>query len=93
MIPGQKGQFVKGQIEGDPNKLEFLLFKTSMNLSNQESVVTVHSNGMVLIPLQNFQGMPVRLEKGVELGVVRECDLPDQGTIVTPQTVDSSSGQ
>ena len=27
--------------------------------------------------------MPVRLEKGVELGVARECDLPDQVTIAT----------
>ena len=56
-----------------------------LGLSTQDSVVTVHLDGMVLIPLQNFQGMPVRLERRVELGVARECDLRDQVTIVKPR--------
>ena len=30
--------------------------------------------------------MPVRLERRVELGVARECDLRDQVTIVKPRT-------
>ena len=84
-IPGQKGRFVKGQVDGDSSDLEHLLFEPKheslepLGLSTQESIVTVHPDGMVLIPLQNFQGVPVRPEKGVELGVARQCDLPDQG--------------
>lgn len=53
----------------------------------------MHSDGSVLIPLHNFQGMPVRLEKGVELGVARQCDLPDQVNVDVPQTVDSELPQ
>ena len=49
----------------------------------------MHSDGSVLIPLQNFQGVPVRLEKGAELGVARQCNLPDQVNIDVFQTVDS----
>ena len=94
-IPGQKGRFVKGRIEGDPSKLEHLLFEPKyeslepLGLCTQESILTVHSDGSVLIPLQNFQGMPVRLERGAELGVARQCNLPDQVNIDVPQTVDS----
>ena len=93
--PVEKGLFVKGQVDGDSSNLEHLLFEPKheslepFGLSTQESIVTVHPDGMVLIPLQNFQGVPVRLEKGVEFGVARQCDLPDQVSIDLPQTVDS----
>ena len=94
-IPGQKGRFVKDQVNGDSSNLELLLFEPKheslepLGLSTRESIVTVHPNGMVLITLQNFQGVPVRLEKGVELGVARQCNLPEQVSIDLPQTVDS----
>lgn len=42
---------------------------------------------MVLIPIQNFQGMPDRLEKGVDLEWL-DSHLPNQVTIDSPQTVD-----
>ena len=32
--------------------------------------------GKALIPLQNFQGMSVKLTEGVQLGVASLCDLP-----------------
>ena len=60
-----------------------------LGLFTQESITKVHSGGSVLIPLQNFQGMPVRLEKGIELGVARPCDLPDQVNIDVPQLTTS----
>lgn len=60
-----------------------------LGLCTQESLITVHSDGSVLIPLQNFQGMSVRLEKETELGVARGCNLPDQVDIDVPQTIDS----
>ena len=96
-IPGQKGRFVKARVDGDPHEVEHLLFEPkhefleSLGVCTQESVVTVHPDGMVLIPMQNFQGVPVRLEGGVQLGVVRQCDLhvPDQVIIDVPETVDS----
>ena len=95
IIPGQKGRFVRGQVEGNPSKVEHLLFEPKhetlepLGLCTQESLVTVHPDGSVLIPLQNFQGMPVWLEEGSELGVARACDLPDQVSFDMSQTVDS----
>ena len=95
IIPGQKGRFVRGQVEGNPSKMEHLLFEPKhetlepLGLCTQESLVTVHPDGSVLIPLQNFQGMPVWLEEGSELGVARACDLPDQVSFDMSQTVDS----
>ena len=95
IIPGQKGRFVRGQVEGNPNKVEHLLFEPKhetlepLGLCTQESIVTVHPDGSVLIPLQNFQGVPVWLEGGSELGVARACDLPDQVSLDISQTVDS----
>ena len=95
IIPGQKGRFVRGQVEGNPNKVEHLLFEPKhetlepLGLCTQESIVTVHPDGSVLIPLQNFQGVPVWLEEGSELGVARACDLPDQVSLDISQTVDS----
>ena len=55
--------------------MEHLLFEHKhetlehLGFCTQESLVTVHSDGSVLIPLQNFQGMPAWLEEGSELGV------------------------
>ena len=58
-----------------------------LGLFTQESLIVVHADDSVLIPLQTFQGMPVRLEKGIELGVARVYDLPDQVTIDAPQLI------
>ena len=75
--PRQKGRFVQGQVEGNLCKMEHLVFEPRreslkpLGLFTQESLIDVHADGSVLIPLQNFQGMPVRLEKGIKLGVAR----------------------
>ena len=44
----------------------------------QESLISVQPDGTALIPMQNFQGMPIRLGEGVRLGVVSQCELPDE---------------
>ena len=50
-IPGQKGRFVEGQIEGDPGKVDHLLFEPKhkslehLGLANQESVASHCSLG------------------------------------------------
>ena len=40
-----------------------------LELSTQEALVSVHADGSVFIPIQNFQCIPVKLEEGLELGV------------------------
>ena len=56
IILGQKGCFVRGQVEGNPSKMEHLLFEPKhetlepLGLYTQESLVIVHSDGSVMIP-------------------------------------------
>ena len=53
VIPGQKGCFVRGRVEDNPNKIEHLLFEPKhetlepSGLCTQESLVSVHSDGSV----------------------------------------------
>ena len=81
-IPSQKGRFVKAHVDCDPSQGDHLLFEPrhstleSLGLNTQESLLTVHSDGMVLIPVENFQGIPVILEKGAQLGVAKRYE-PD----------------
>ena len=69
-ILSQKGRFLKAHVDGESPRSESLLFEPPhealepLGLGTQESLVTIHSDGMVLIPVQNFQGIPARLEKG-----------------------------
>ena len=81
-IPSQKGRFVKAHVDCNPSQGDHLLFEPrhstleSLGLNTQESLLTVHSDGMVLIPIENFQGIPVILEKGAQLGVAKRYE-PD----------------
>ena len=43
-----------------------------------ESLVSVDSEGLAIIPLQNYQGVCVQLDPGMEIGAVRRCELPDE---------------
>ena len=43
-----------------------------MGLNVQESLLTVNDDGMTLVFLENFQGVPVRLEEGVQLSVAKQ---------------------
>ena len=55
-----------------------------LGIDAYESVISLRSDGTVLIPLENYQGIPVKLEEGVELGTVRECDLTKHETSGVP---------
>ena len=47
-------------------------------MSAIESLISIDSKGIALIPLQNCQGVCIKLDKGTELGAVKRCTLPDQ---------------
>ena len=58
-ISSQKGS-IKARIDCDPSQGDHLLFEPRHStLEGLESLLTVHSDGMVLIPVENFQGIPV----------------------------------
>ena len=43
-----------------------------------ESLVSVDSAGLAIIPIQNYQGVCVQLDSRMEIGAVRRCELPDE---------------
>ena len=60
----------------------------SHGLYSHESLITLNTDGMALIPVENYQGLPVKLKKGMQLGVVRPCNLPDSVEIDAPEKVE-----
>ena len=82
-IPSLKGQFLKVQPDCTLTdcKSEVLLepqldIFESLGLRTHESVVTVLEDGYMYVPVQNCDGVSVRLEQGTDVGVVRcvsEC--------------------
>ena len=50
-------------------------------------MITLNVDGLALIPVENYQGLPVKLKK-MQLGVVGPCDLPDSVKIDTPEKVE-----
>ena len=84
-IPSMKGRVVEAQlIDSDSFHGSELLFQPEykvlddLGVWTQESLITVQSNGRAFIPLQNIQGMSVKLDKGVQLGVASLCDFHGQ---------------
>ena len=84
-IPSMKGRVVEAQlIDSDSFHGSELLFQPEykvlddLGVWTQESLITVQSNGRAFIPLQNIQGMSVKLDKGVQLGVASLCEIPRQ---------------
>ena len=81
-IPGQKGRVVEVQVDSETRAEEQLLFEpehqrlSELGIWAQESLITVQPSGKALIPIQNFQGISVKLEEGEQLGVATPCDLP-----------------
>ena len=102
-IPSQKGRFVNCQVDNNPFKVKCrvacevkcCLFEPACNvvelhgLCSYESLITLNVDGMALIPVENCQGLPVKSKKGMQLGAVRPCDLPDSVKIDTPEKVES----
>ena len=80
VIPGQKGRVVEACVEGNTCSKEFLFQSEPKTLQEfgvwtQESLISVQTDGRALISVQNFQGVPIRLDKGVQLGTASQCEL------------------
>ena len=77
-IPSMKGCIVRACVGDGYSPNEQFLFEPRhealepLGLCAHESLMTV-SDGIALIPLQNFQGVSVKLDKGTPLGMVQPC--------------------
>ena len=49
---------------------------------SHESLITLNVDGMAFIPVENYQGLPIKLKKGMQLEVIRPCDLPDPEKVI-----------
>lgn len=80
VVPSQKGRVVEVCVDGNSPCDADCLFQPEHNeleklgVWTQESLIRVQPGGSALIPVQNFHGVPVRLEGGVKLGVVSQCE-------------------
>ena len=85
---------VKCRVDSNPCEVKCCLFEPAHDvvelhgLCSHESLITLNIDGMALIPVENYQGLPVKLKKGIQLGVVRPCDLPDSVKIDAPEKVE-----
>ena len=80
-IPSLKGRVVEAQVEDADYHGSELLFQPEhctldkLGVWTQESVISVQPDGRALIPIQNFQGMSIKLDGGVQLGIASQCEL------------------
>ena len=67
-IPGMKGCYVCAQVDAEQCKGQELLFEPardeleSLGVSALESLISVDSDGLAVVPIQNFQGVCVQLD-------------------------------
>ena len=79
-IPARKGRFIEARLEQEFAANDKVIFEPNVNtlpsygLSSMESILTVHANGNVLIPLQDFQQSFTSPEAGMELGTIERCE-------------------
>ena len=79
-IPGQKGRYLKAQIDCDSVLASDVLFEPyhgmldSLGVCTHESLVHRSDDGTILIPVQNYQGVAVHLEADAVLGGVRPLE-------------------
>ena len=74
-IPSLKGRVVEAQlVNSESYHGSHLLFQPEHKILT-ESLITVEPDGKALFPIQNFQGILIKLDEGVQLGVASLCDL------------------
>ena len=87
-IPSQKGRVVEAHVDSNACVVETcadsigseFLFEPEhevlerLGVWTQESLIHVQPDGRALISVQNFQGMPIRLDEGMQLGVASQCE-------------------
>ena len=75
-----EGHFLRAQVDGECCPGEQFIYEPQreslelLRLSGVDSLVTVHEEGTILIPVQNFRGGKVIVPKGVKLGRVEPYD-------------------
>ena len=80
VIPGQKGRYLKAQVDCCVPTTSDVLFQprhdtfNPLGMCTQEFLLRKHDDGTVFVPVQNYQCMPVHLEAGVVLGEARSLD-------------------
>ena len=77
-IPSLKGLFLKNKLMYFLGLCKSQLFFEprvdlfeSLGLSTHESVMTVYEDGCMYVPVQNCEGPRVRLEVGMDIGLIR----------------------
>ena len=79
-IPGQKGHYLKAQIDCDSVLASDVLFEPchgmldSLGVCTHESLVHRSDDGTILVSVQNYQGVAVHLEAGAVLGGVHPLE-------------------
>ena len=82
-VSGMNDCYARAQIDAKSCRGQDLLFEPAHNeleppgISATESLISVNSEGVAIVPVQNFQGVCVHLDSGTRLGTVRKCDLLD----------------
>ena len=80
VVTARKGRFLEAQIDNTFEKGQDLILEPrvctlkELGLSFQESMLTVQSNGKLLIPLQKYRGEQISFDQGLELGEVEHFD-------------------
>ena len=96
-IPSHGGRFLKAQVGGDCRPGDQLIFEPQkdnlepMGLSGIDSILTVHEEGTVLIPVQNFCESKVIIPDGVELGRVEPFDESAVNASLPPHSMTDES--
>ena len=97
-IPSHGGRFLKAQVGGDCRRPgDQLIFEPQkdnlepMGLSGVDSILTVHEEGTVLIPVQNFYESKVIIPGGVELGRVKPFDKSAVNVSLPPHSMTDES--
>ena len=83
-VPSGKAKFVKAKLDVPLINGEELVFEPCAETFHRhalvapEALVTLHSDGKVLIPVENYEALTVRLESDTVLGqVIRPCKVAD----------------
>ena len=90
-LPSQRGRILKAKVMCSAKDLLFepdheILAPLGVNAA--ESLITTCGNGEVWIPIENHQGVTVRLEAGTPLGTVRPADINYSATTSETSTTE-----
>ena len=85
-LPSQRGRILKAKVMCPVKSQKDLLFEPDheilapLGVNAAKSLITTCGDGEVWIPIENHQGVTVRLEAGTPLGTVRPADITYSAT-------------